>query len=663
MATTEEDPVYHLHEGDVYEGYRVIRRIGHGGYGQVYLVRDARNRTGALKLFLPAPAMDRRDLERNRVAAQRFLLEAAILESIKHTHVVRCERHGQAADGSLWLLLEYLPGNTFRRELQVCEMGYMPMERVLRLGLQLAGALLVIHGHGVVHRDIKPDNLILLPGDILKVLDFGVAKAKGAAASFRTTTGVHFGTSLYMAPDRLLSRSGTASPLWDLYAAGLTLWEARAGQHPFVLDGEELTDLQVIHKQLGRKSIPSLAEITGDDPEVCEPIMRACAPDVRDRYRSAAEMIEGLERALERERALGTERVDVLGKDVTGRTRALITHAITEPVLGPLPGTEPGAAPEAPGMARAAPAAEVARSITTPLRSPAGEAAGAGGSPRWTRTEPMELPPEVAARVRPAAPSSPDPREVAQLTTRGTQRIATAAGAAAPGRASAGGSSPGERREPSSGEEAAPAGGAVSREGEARGAPSAREVPRVAPAPAPNALRELGRAEMTEHERGMVAGLAPLDQRYRLLFSRYLETLPPGVHVDLDLIGDAIAAHLEALEGAQGTGQVEGGAGGRSDGGPRSAGARSMRFAGGMPPRVWALLVLVLVVGLFFGVGLSRARDWLVGGSVAGPAARPVTAPGTAAPPAQGPASAPGPMGTSASPEPSASASPASRPP
>ena len=530
MPKDPEEPAYLLREGDVYEGFSVLRRIGCGGFGQVYLVRDPSGRRWALKLFVPVEAKDRAAVARNRTAAHRFLMEAAILQSIKNMHVVRCERHGQAADGSLWLLLEYLPGNSLRRELEVSELGRMPMERVLRIGYQLASALFVIHGRGVVHRDIKPENVMILPGDIAKVLDFGVAKAHGASASFRTTGAVHYGTGLYMAPDRLMSMSGDASPLWDIYSTGLTLWEMADGQHPFFRKaGMQLTDAQVIHMHMGGRAIPSLAESTGHDAEVCEAVMRACAPDPRDRFQSAEEMMNALEDALARERQLSTDRVDPLGQNVTGRTRARITAAITEPSLAPSPA--PGAAP-------------------------------IGAAPRWTKTEPIVGP----ALVSPGAGK--------------TERIVTPAPAPAP-------------------------------------------APKMAPVPTAHVLRELGRPGLTAEEEEAVGGLHPAEQRYRVLFLRYLDSQPPEAAIDMDRIGTAIADYVEATQVAATVGE-------REEARPAAIDDRWRELFGRVPG--W--LAVVLVVASL--AGLAAVLWWRAGGSapavVDPPASVPVQAPSPGAP-------------------------------
>ncbi len=578
METPDEREFsYHLRVGQTYEGLVVLRVIGHGGFGQVYLVSDAEGRRWALKLFVP---VDRKD----RKSAHRFLVEAQILRRIQSPHLVRCEGHGQAVDGTLWILLEYLPGNTLRHELDTADRGYFPMERVLRVGMQLATVLEVVHAHGVVHRDIKPENAILTPADLLKLLDFGVAKAQGV--HLRTTRNVHLGTGLYMAPDRLTHRGEDASPLWDLYSVGVMMWEQAAGRHPFHRKaGEQLTDAEVIHKHMGNE-IPWLAEVTGYPEEVCAPIMRACAGDPRERFQSAAELREALGQTAQTWRELSTERVSVLGTNVTAKTKTRLGAATTEPSFTlALPAERPSFPPATAPPNGAAPGAR--------LPSPADS--------RWPKTEPVSMDPGPESGVLPFTPRgslSPHaprdregrpwgeggrPPEAPRFVSTGTERIMMP-------------------------EDAVPARG--------------RAIQQMAPIPPAHVLRELGRPGLTADEERLTAGLDPIDQRWRVLFLRYLDTLPPDVGVDMDRIGGAISEHLDAEEPAEDTGAPGGNT--REHRGSAPASARAQRVP------VWALVVAGVLAGVLGGgtaVGLLVRRSYAPPPSAAGPVTVPMSEP------------------------------------
>jgi serine/threonine-protein kinase len=210
--------------------YAVEREIGRGGMGTVYLARDLRHdRAVALKVLSP-------DLGTER-AATRFQREIRLAARLQHPHVLPVFDSG-AAGGALYFAMPYVAGETLRARLR--REGPLPVADAVRLLRELAGALTYAHAEGVVHRDLKPDNVLLSHGHAV-IADFGVAKALAAAteggpAADGTETGAGLGlavgTPAYMAPEQAAA-DPTTDHRADLYALGLIAYEMISGAHPF----------------------------------------------------------------------------------------------------------------------------------------------------------------------------------------------------------------------------------------------------------------------------------------------------------------------------------------------------------------------------------------------------------------------------------------------
>ena len=203
--------------------YVVQEKIGVGGMGSVYRASDEpRSRDVALKFLAPELCVD----STNR---KRFLREAKAANRIDHEHIIDITDYGQTDDGLVYLVMEYLDGEGLNEPIS---RGRFPIRRALQISLQVAEALARAHELGVIHRDIKPDNIFLLrgfDGDYVKLLDFGLAKMKGELRL--TATGTVFGTPEYMAPEQ--ARGAPTTPSVDLYATGCVLFEMLTGRLPF----------------------------------------------------------------------------------------------------------------------------------------------------------------------------------------------------------------------------------------------------------------------------------------------------------------------------------------------------------------------------------------------------------------------------------------------
>jgi serine/threonine protein kinase len=250
--------------------YELVRRIDVGGMGEVYLAkqRSAFDREVAIKII-------REDLVHDSIARQRFLREAEVSAHLKHNHVLPMYELGEER-GRLFLVTPYIAGGTLARRLQN---GPLPLSDVHQLFSALLEAVAYIHRQGVVHRDLKPNNILLDEGNdgevYVRLIDFGIARPQGASASPPlTTAGNEMGTIAYMAPERL---SGVAAPSNDIYSLGVILYQMLTGQLP-------------IDEQGRAQRLPL--------PQPLDDVVNRCmAPRIDERYSSAEEVLAAFERA------------------------------------------------------------------------------------------------------------------------------------------------------------------------------------------------------------------------------------------------------------------------------------------------------------------------------------------------------------------------------
>ena len=274
-----------LRPGDVIAGrYRIEAQIGQGGFGAVFRATQMNiQREVALKMLLP-------ELLAEGDGLQRFQREAQLAQRLEHPNTVRLLDFGQAETGAPFIAFELLRGESMDRALQ--QQGRFSPGRVARITMQVLKSLMEAHARGIVHRDIKPPNIFLCEyqgeSDFVKVLDFGIAKATTATATSAglTRAGHVVGTPQYMAPEHLLGQA--PSPPGDLYALGLVMAEALAGQ--MIYQGVP-TDVCLM--QISPDPVP-LPAIVLQSP-LGPVIHRATQKAVERRYGSAGEMLQHLE--------------------------------------------------------------------------------------------------------------------------------------------------------------------------------------------------------------------------------------------------------------------------------------------------------------------------------------------------------------------------------
>ena len=203
--------------------YRIERELGQGGMATVYLAEDLKHeRKVAVKVLRP-------DLSAS-LGSERFLREIRIAAQLQHPHVLTVFDSGEAG-GFLYYVMPYIEGETLRAKL--VRDGQLPVGDAVRILREIADALAYAHGRGVVHRDMKPEN-VMLSGRHASVMDFGVAKAVNEATGRQnlTTIGVAIGTPTYMAPEQATADPNTDHRA-DIYAVGVIAYELLTGRPPF----------------------------------------------------------------------------------------------------------------------------------------------------------------------------------------------------------------------------------------------------------------------------------------------------------------------------------------------------------------------------------------------------------------------------------------------
>ena len=225
----------------VADRYRLDERIGSGAMGVVWRAHDQRlDRTVAVKQLLLQSGLSAQESEESRARAMR---EGRIAARLQHPHAISVFDVALGPDGNEgdpWLVMEYLPSRSLATVL--AEQGPLPPREVARIGRQVADALAAAHGAGIVHRDVKPGNVLLGEDGTVKITDFGISRASWDVTV--TRTGVLTGTPAYFAPE--VARGEAPSPAADVFSLGSTLYTAVEGAPPFGLDENTLALLRAV---------------------------------------------------------------------------------------------------------------------------------------------------------------------------------------------------------------------------------------------------------------------------------------------------------------------------------------------------------------------------------------------------------------------------------
>ncbi|HUX88424.1 MAG TPA: protein kinase, partial [Chloroflexota bacterium] len=277
-------------EGQTLNGiYRVLELVGAGGFADVYIGRDLRSNT------VVAVKVLHEHFARDPNVVRRFLREAQVAQSMADPHAVRVLDAGQDGAGH-YIIMEYVQGLTLAQIIQ--NRGQLPIQEAVDYTQQVLQALSEAHEHGIVHRDIKPHNLMVTAAGFLKVMDFGIAK--DVTAGTLTQSAVYVGTPRYMSPEQ--ARGEKADARSDLYAVSVTLYEMLAGQPPF--SGE--TPWKVLNLQMTAEP-PPLETVRNDvPPALLQVLATGLSKDPDRRYQNADDMIHALGAALSGADSSGT---------------------------------------------------------------------------------------------------------------------------------------------------------------------------------------------------------------------------------------------------------------------------------------------------------------------------------------------------------------------
>jgi beta-lactam-binding protein with PASTA domain/tRNA A-37 threonylcarbamoyl transferase component Bud32 len=254
--------------------YELGDEIGRGGMADVYLAHDRLlDRRVAVKVLSPQFASDPTNVE-------RFRREAQAAAGLNHAHIVGVYDWGEEEDGTSFIVMEYVPGQTLREILQ--SYGRLPSMDAALIAADIADALSFAHAHGVVHRDVKPGNVLVTPQGQVKVTDFGIARADTSEPL--TKTGAVVGTATYFSPEQ--AQGFTLDGRSDVYALGVVLYEMVTGVTPFTAS----SPVSVAYKHVRETPAPPSSLVPGLPPAMDRIILTAMAKDVDQRYPSALDM-------------------------------------------------------------------------------------------------------------------------------------------------------------------------------------------------------------------------------------------------------------------------------------------------------------------------------------------------------------------------------------
>jgi len=309
--------------------YVIKRRLGSGGMAEVYLAEDQElGRRVALKLLDERHAADEQFVE-------RFRREAQSAAGLSHPNIVSIFDRGYA-EGTYYIAMEYLDGRTLK-ELLVRN-GPTPIPIAIDYARQILGALAFAHRNGIVHRDIKPHNIVVGPDGRLKVTDFGIARS---GASQMTEAGSIVGTAQYLSPEQ--ARGASVDPRSDLYSLGIVLYEMLTGTVPFT--GE--TPVEIAMKHLSQTPEPPSALRKDVPHDLDAVVMRALAKDPEQRYGSAEEMDADLARVA-RGVAVSRETENAMTQVLAGAGAMSAQTIVQRPNRAVTPPTPPAYRPPTP---------------------------------------------------------------------------------------------------------------------------------------------------------------------------------------------------------------------------------------------------------------------------------------------------------------------------
>lgn len=359
--------------------YEIAGELGRGGWGVVLEARHRRlNRTVAIKQLPRAFGAD-------PAVRARFVAEAQVLASLDHPHIIPVFDYVEV-EGLCLLVMEKLPGGTLWQRFVT---RGLTMEESCAVVLAACAGLHAAHQRGILHRDVKPDNLMFSASGVLKVTDFGIAKVVGGNRTMATRAGEVLGTPAYMAPEH--ARGIPLGPPADVYAVGVVLYELLSGRLPFSEDGDALS---VLYRHVHEAPV-ALSEIAPDVPSgLAAVVMRALATAADDRYATAEDLGVAIADAATRAWGIGWASTRT---DVAVMGSPAIASALTPSVSPPS------------GRAPATVASEVVAATATPVPLTEGVRPSPETVARRAEAQPRAEDEAVSLHEIPALPEEPKP--------------------------------------------------------------------------------------------------------------------------------------------------------------------------------------------------------------------------------------------------------------
>jgi len=320
--------------------YRIVRRVGEGGMGEVYEATHARlSGRYAIKLLL-------REVASDPTLMARFQREAQITSSLRHPSIVQVLDFRQLPSGVPYIVMEFLDGVDLATEIQK---GPMPLPRVQALLEQIASGLSAAHEQGIIHRDLKPANLFLvvLPGshsELVKIVDFGISKARAANTQLTQASTV-MGTPQYMAPEQAMGRGDVLDARADQFSLATIAYEMIAGRCAFAGDSIPMVLYQLVHTE----PPPLLVRGQSISPAVDAVIRRGLAKRPENRYASVLDFARAFSAAVAGGAAPGAPLLPSVAEDRTLLAQVAPSSASAVPMAHPTASASQGSSAVAPG--------------------------------------------------------------------------------------------------------------------------------------------------------------------------------------------------------------------------------------------------------------------------------------------------------------------------
>lgn len=387
-----------LSESEMFGRYELLELVGRGGMGEVHRARDPKHsRIVALKRLLPA-------LSDNQDLTKRFMLECRAAASLNDPHVIPIHDSGEI-DGQLYIDMRYIEGTDLERTIE--RDGPVAPKRTASVIHQAAEALDAAHAENLIHRDVKPSNLLIARHEFVYLIDFGIVHVLGAPTTInpRTEVGTVIGTWHYMAPERFTDPDRT-DPRVDVYSLACVLYECLTGQRPF-----PLSDRFAVARAHLELPPPLVSDLYPELAAFDRIVARGMAKDPDERYRSAGDL------ATECDTVAAT-----LGRPIPGRSMIGAPGTVRHPSPRPQPQPQPTAAPQpgaAPTAVPPAPAAPYTRGPIQPLPRASTRQGPTPLPSASTRQGPTPLP-RLDPPVHPNG-TRPDPPPPTRLSPTGVQ--------------------------------------------------------------------------------------------------------------------------------------------------------------------------------------------------------------------------------------------------